>query len=67
MVEQLKWLTLALIGLFSSPLVPRAASCRWLTNRIKASATSNDQQRNQNTDDERRKRMPIVRTRVFLS
>jgi len=29
MVEQLKWLTLALIGLFSSPLVPRAASCCW--------------------------------------
>jgi len=40
---------------------------RWLTNRIKASATSNDQQGNQNTDDERRNRMPIVRTRVFLS
>ena len=28
---------------------------------------SNDQQGNQNTDDERRNRMPIVRTRVFLS
>jgi hypothetical protein len=29
MVEQLKWLTRALIGSFSSPLAPRAVSCCW--------------------------------------